>query len=231
MKIHFSCKSCGARYSALPEQTGKKGTCKSCGSDIIVPTPETTEFEITDAEKQYLKLAQEYLETSYGETEAKKSAKKLLNKAIEESEKLNLRGVTNLGQLHLEDQEFLAKRFAVGIRREDILATWNRDYVWILIENEIANLLRLPTYQRLVENEGLSSKEAVKALRKTSPYFGDPEQTHEDYQGEDADIYPEFRFRFDRWREKYLTEQLQQLLNSFSSYNAMIRHFIRKGEI
>ena len=48
MKIHFSCKSCGTRYSALREQTGKKGTCQSCGGDIIVPTAETTEFEITD---------------------------------------------------------------------------------------------------------------------------------------------------------------------------------------
>lgn len=185
----------------------------------------------TTAEKQYLKLAQEYLTTSYGEKEAQKIAKQLLNSAIDEAEKLGLRGATNLGQLQLEDQDFLAKRLAAGLTKEDILASWNRDYVWILIENEIANLVKLVIYQHLVENEGLTSKEAVKAMRKTSPYFGDPEQTHEDYRGEDADIYPEFRFRFDRWRERYSTEQIQRFLKSFSSYNAMIRHFIRKGEI
>ena len=38
MKISFSCNNCGTGYTALPEQEGQKGNCKSCGSEIVVPT-------------------------------------------------------------------------------------------------------------------------------------------------------------------------------------------------
>ena len=41
MNVSFSCNDCGTRYTALPEQSGKKGTCKNCGSEIVVPTQET----------------------------------------------------------------------------------------------------------------------------------------------------------------------------------------------
>ncbi len=38
------------RYTAFPEQAGKKGTCKNCGSEIEVPTQETNkDFNKSDA--------------------------------------------------------------------------------------------------------------------------------------------------------------------------------------
>ena len=37
MKISFSCNNCGTGYTALPEQEGKRGNCKNCGSEIVVP--------------------------------------------------------------------------------------------------------------------------------------------------------------------------------------------------
>ena len=50
MKVSFSCNDCGTRYTALPEQAGKKGACKNCGSEIVVPTQETNkDFNKSDA--------------------------------------------------------------------------------------------------------------------------------------------------------------------------------------
>jgi len=50
MKVSFSCNDCGTRYTAFPEQAGKKGTCKNCGSEIEVPTQETNkDFNKSDA--------------------------------------------------------------------------------------------------------------------------------------------------------------------------------------
>ena len=37
MKTHFSCPNCETKYSALPEQVGKSGECKNCGTTITVP--------------------------------------------------------------------------------------------------------------------------------------------------------------------------------------------------
>lgn len=40
MKIQFQCSNCKTKYSALPEHSGKEGTCKNCGTKIVVPKPE-----------------------------------------------------------------------------------------------------------------------------------------------------------------------------------------------
>lgn len=40
MKIHFTCGNCQTKYSALPDQAGKKGKCKNCGAKIVVPKSE-----------------------------------------------------------------------------------------------------------------------------------------------------------------------------------------------
>ena len=40
--IHFTCNSCNTKYSAKPEQEGKKGTCKTCGELIVVPNSQRT---------------------------------------------------------------------------------------------------------------------------------------------------------------------------------------------
>jgi len=163
----------------------------------------------------------------YPEQDAEQLAIELLEKAIKEAEAVGLRGVCNL---QIQDAMFLQKRFNAGLTKEDILLFWNRDYVWLLIEFEIANILRFPVYKQLI-TEGKTSKEAVKLLRKSMPYFGDPELSHVDWHGEDADIYPEFRARFDRWRNKFSTIEIHKMLEPFSTYNAMIRYYIKKGDI
>jgi len=38
-KIQFTCPNCQTKYSALPAQAGKQGTCKNCGGHITVPKP------------------------------------------------------------------------------------------------------------------------------------------------------------------------------------------------
>ena len=48
-KIHFRCSKCQAKYSALPEQSGKKGICKNCGAQIKVPNPDSASSKAGDA--------------------------------------------------------------------------------------------------------------------------------------------------------------------------------------
>lgn len=37
MKFHFFCPNCGFKYSTLQANVGKKGKCRQCGKEIVVP--------------------------------------------------------------------------------------------------------------------------------------------------------------------------------------------------
>lgn len=50
-KIHFRCSKCQTKYSALPEQSGKKGTCKNCGAPIKVPKTDSAFSKAGDVVK------------------------------------------------------------------------------------------------------------------------------------------------------------------------------------
>jgi hypothetical protein len=161
----------------------------------------------------------------------KKLSFTLLDRCIAEAKQKQLRNVQNLGDIMLRDKEFVAKRLSAGLTEKNIREAWNPGYVWVRLQEEVANACNFPIYKYLVENQGLKPDEAVKLLRHSKPFFGDPETSNSNYQGEDADLYFEFRKRFDQWREKYSSEQIVDYAKEYSTYNAMVRHFIRIGEI
>lgn len=41
-KIHFRCPKCNTKYAAQPKQAGKKGSCKNCGAEMMVPKYENS---------------------------------------------------------------------------------------------------------------------------------------------------------------------------------------------
>jgi len=47
MKIQFSCPNCDTAYAAEVHQQGKKGSCKNCGSEIVVPTTKASNHNMS----------------------------------------------------------------------------------------------------------------------------------------------------------------------------------------
>lgn len=185
----------------------------------------------TEDEKQYFEYIKNvFLCNGVTENEAESASRQLLDEAIKKAEKANLRGVKNIRDNAIKDEEFLRKRLEAGLTKDDVLKFSNRDYVWIVAENMLVDTHRFSIYVSLTEN-GKNSDEAVKFLRKTFIYCGDPEKSHQNYQGEDADIYPEFISRHENWRSQISPTEEQNLANQYSTYNAMVRDLIRKGVI
>jgi len=84
---------------------------------------------------------------------------------------------------------------------------------------------------------GLSEDEEEKVaakLRKTFPMYGDPDNTKV-ISGDDRPLPHELRGRVDRWRIKIINgqgeQELKEKLNRFSTFNAMVRDEIRKGNL
>ena len=149
----------------------------------------------TEDEERYLDYIKKVILLSgVKSNDAEETAKQILDEAIKKAEKAGLRGVKTLGDKAIENEEFLNKRLKTGLTKDDVLKFLNRDYVWIVTENMLAEANRFTIYLSLIEN-GEDSEEAVKILRKTFIYLDDPEKSHQNYQGEDSDIYPEFTLR------------------------------------
>ena len=185
----------------------------------------------TEDEERYLDYIKKVILLSgVKSNDAEETAKQILDEAIKKAEKAGLRGVKTLGDKAIENEEFLNKRLKTGLTKDDVLKFLNRDYVWIVTENMLAEANRFTIYLSLIEN-GEDSEEAVKILRKTFIYLDDPEKSHQNYQGEDSDIYPEFTLRHENWRSRISSEEESELANQYSTYNAMVRDLINKGRI
>jgi hypothetical protein len=158
-----------------------------------------------------------FVAAGYPRANAKRLARELLAKCVAEADEQGLRNVWNLGERVCADADFTVKRLAVGLAIEDIRDAWNAGFVWVRLHEEASNVTNLPLYRMMVEEQGLPSKEAVWTMRRILPYFGDPETSHADFQGEDADLYFEFRTRFDRWRDQLQPGAAPKLAERFTS--------------
>ncbi len=185
----------------------------------------------TEDEKQYLDYIKKVLSIGgITSSDVESAAKQILDEAIKKADKAGLRGVKTIGNNAIKDEQFLNKRLKAGLTKDDVLKFLNRDYVWIVVENMLTETHRFSIYMTLIE-DGKSSDEAVRVLRKTFMYCDDPEKSHQNYQGDDADIYPEFTLRHENWRSRISPIEVQNLANQYSTYNAMVRDLIRKGVI
>lgn len=190
-------------------------------------------MKLTDLEQEYSKrIANELRENGFGES-ADEISRALLEKAIDEAIKMDLRGKNALDYLR-GDLDFFTKRKKIGLTDEDLHQYWNREYVLIIAEYEMLNAIddttRLSTY-RILLDQGQDKRGAVHVLRKIFAFFGNPDLSHQEFQGEDADIYPEFRTRYEKWRSMHSPESTVEQSKKFSTRNAFIRDLIAKGEL
>tara|TARA_B100000315_G_scaffold27867_1_gene23778 strand:- start:176 stop:811 length:636 start_codon:yes stop_codon:yes gene_type:complete len=183
-----------------------------------------SEIEYTDEEKEFIKGIMD--ETGYPESESKE----ILDKCIKLAEKKGLRGVSNFGDIEIKKEGAFDKKSKAGLSREDFLKYWNRPWVEIAIEAEVANIIRFVTHYKLCQ-KGVPEDDAIKQIRKYFIYYGYPEKPHPNFLGQDADIYPEFQIRYEKWRVQYSVPEERKMMEKYSTCNAMVRDLIAKGEL
>ncbi len=187
-----------------------------------------------DYEEGYLSWAIDYLIKHDFLLKPEETAKKLLTDSIEEARNINLRGKIGWNY-YKNDHQFMYKRKEAGLSEDDIKNFWDREVVLINLEYRLMNVVsdaheRFPIYKQLV-NSGVDRDSAIKIVRKSFPYFGDPGLSHVNFQGDDSDIYPEFQARYYKWKEKTSTDVFRSLSEQYNTLNAMIRFLIKKGVI
>ena len=183
-----------------------------------------------DKVKYFEYFKQTLLASSMAQKSAESMAKQILDDAIARADRAGFRDVITLGNSAVKDENFLNKRLKAGLTKEDILGFLNRDYVLLVAEGMLTDAHRFAIYKTLVE-DGKSSQEAVRFLRKTFLYCDDSEKLHQNFQGEDADIYSEFTQRHENWRGRLSTMEIRDLASGYLTYSGMVRELIRNGVI
>lgn len=67
-------------------------------------------------------------------------------------------------------------------------------------------------------------------VRRIVPMYGDPDDERH-ASGEDRPLPHEVRGRVDRYREKYGAVYIADRVKKYTTYNAFVRHEIRKGNL
>ena len=117
-----------------------------------------------------------------------------------------------------------------GATEDDIRRWWNRSdlqrHMICWIEDAA---VRVPMYKTAKEH-GLSDEEAEEKVRQLFPVYGDPEDESSG-AGDDRPLPHELRDRVQSYRKQQPGEELQRRLEDYSSFNALVRDEIRKGNI
>ena len=146
----------------------------------------------------------------------------------------------NFGDMMLEQEStnekmksMLAKKRREGVRDEDIRWWWNMHDLERRMIVAFSDVMKLATYNKLREENGLSEKEAIKRLGKAFPIFGNPEDTTHT-TGEDRPLPSELRDRIDIYVEKRTQadpEKLKKDVEESSTFNALIRREIKERNV
>lgn len=199
-------------------------------------TPSDIEKQLEDI---YVPMFQETRGMSL--PQAKSTFRDLLEKAKEE---IREKGVSdlpqNFGDVLLEKEStneqiksFLEKRRKEGVKDQDI--RW-----WLNMHNlekgmifQVDNLDRFAFFLNLTEEDGFSSDEATKRVRKFHPIYGDPDDTSVT-TGEDRPLMDELRDRVNTYvmkKNQADPEKFKKDIEESSTFNAFIRKEIKKGNI
>lgn len=172
-----------------------------------------------------------------GIPESSTMAEDMLDDAIEEAKKVAL--PPNAGDKILEKEKtdentrrVLEKKRREGVRDEDIRWWWNLDGIERIMMLKIDELHRLVLFRKLIEEDGKTDEESGAAVRKYQPVYGNPEDmTHT--QGDDRPLPEELKDRINVYIEKQGIDNpdFKNKLDSFSSFNALVRKEIGDGNI
>ncbi len=130
-------------------------------------------------------------------------------------------------------ESMLAKRRAEGVQDEDIRWWMNRHELDRRMMIRADDLGRRALLTKLCDRDGLSTKEAARAVKRYYPIFGDPHDTRAS-RGDDRPLPFELKNRIEVYfHNRVQTDPAQykkEILES-SSFNALIRKEIKAGKV
>ena len=142
----------------------------------------------------------------------------------------------SFGDRMIAKADFMAPRLAAGLEAEDVQDYWNRPLLLGLIEFKVREFIAFLVID-MAQMQGDSLMDAARERRMSEPSYGVPSKWNPDLPvnagltREDADLYPEFFLRVERWRERMPTEDQLALAALYSSFNAMVRSLVRQGAL
>lgn len=188
-------------------------------------------------EKQYLPMLQMM---GMAPSQAKSTFNGLLKKVKEEARSEGTLSLPlNLGDILLEKDAagkkspMLEKKRREGVRDEDIRWWMNRHELDRKMMTKIDDMFKLALFIKLKEKDGLSDVEAGKEVKKYFPIFGDPDDTSTSIR-DDRPLPFELKDRVNIYIEKRSRldpKQYKEDMKKSSSYNALIRQELRKGNV
>lgn len=173
--------------------------------------------------------------TGFSHEEAWKTAKELVDRAQELCKKRGVLGRKPnplfLFEAAKEDEEvrgYLKAIMAEGVRDEDIKEWHSISYLERAAMEVDDEFFRMACFLHHLEN-GESPAKAAKAVKRIHPIYGDPREG----KGDDRPLPIELKLRELRWREKQYADPdaFRARVNRYSSYNAMVRVAVRRGEL
>jgi len=189
-------------------------------------------------QETYVPMLQDLMKISA--LEAKKTFRGLLKRAKAASKKDGTANLSlNSGDMLLETEadkpdvkDMFTKKRKEGVRNEDIRWWWNMHDLERCMMVEMDNLPRMAMFTHSVEH-GMSFEEAAAKVKKYHPKYGDPEDTSH-ASGKDRPLPYELKDRVNIYIEKKALsdpEGLKKQVEQSSSFNALVRDEIRKGNI
>jgi hypothetical protein len=146
----------------------------------------------------------------------------------------------NFGDVILKEEHtnphykiMLAKKRNQDVRDEDMRWWWNMHDLERRMMTEHDNWCGFTLFLKLTQEDGLSSNEAGNQVKKSSPIFGDPDDTSVS-AGEDRPLPHELMGRIDAYileRSQADSEAFKNEIDEASSFNALIRKKIKNGEV
>jgi len=146
----------------------------------------------------------------------------------------------NLGDILLEKEStrqetksMLAKRRKEGVRDEDIRCWMNRHELDRKMMIKVDDISKLALFTKLIKEDRLSEEEAAIEVKKYFPVYGDPDDTSTS-SGDDRPLPFELKDRINIYIQKRSQtdpEKYKKEIAESSSFNALIRKEIKKGNI
>lgn len=129
-------------------------------------------------------------------------------------------------------REMLERKRSDGVKNEDILWWWNMHDLERRMMLKVDEQRRTTEYLRY-RQAGLSKYEAGAQVRKFHPSYGNPDDMIQ-IDPEDTHLPPELKLRIDRYvesRSEMDPDAFRKELELSSTFNAMVRREIRKGNL
>lgn len=146
----------------------------------------------------------------------------------------------NMGDILLEKESIdegiksmLAKRRKEGVRDEDIRWWMNRHELDRKMMARINDMFKFAMFLKLTKADGLSDAAATTEVKKSFTIFGDPDDTSTSI-GDDKPLPSELKYRIDTyiWKRSVSDpEKFKEDMRKSTSFNALIRQELRKGNI